>query len=560
MFMDYAFTIAGGDMPKPAVVPVGIDLGTTFSVIAHLDASGRPWTIMNAEGDPITPSVIFFDGDEIIVGKEAVKASVHDPDKIAEFMKREMGSSTYSKEIAGERYPPEVLQSYILKKLKHDAELKLGKVEQVVITVPAFFDEPRRKGTQDAGRVAGLEVLNIINEPTAAAIAFGVQEGFLSTRGESKKPEKILVYDLGGGTFDVTLMEIDGKSYTAIATDGDVYLGGIDWDRRIADYAVEQFRKKHGGSDPRESPQALQRLLREAEDVKRALSAREQTMFTFEHGGHSLRIPVSREKFEELTGDLLERTRFTVKNLLSEANLKWNEITRLLLVGGSSRMPMVQEMLETESGRAPDRSLSADEAVAHGAAIYAGLMLATAAGTAPQVKVKNVNSHNLGVLGIEKETGRPRAQVLIPRNTLLPATKVSRFQTAKPNQRSVVANIIEGGDASGNNATRIGKCVIHDLPKSLPAGTPVDVAFSYGEDGRLTVKARLPKQNIAATLVIERASGMTDANLASWGERLEKGGKGMKPEKPEKPEKDAKDSKQTGPKKKSHEPLNLDDD
>lgn len=495
---------------------VGIDLGTTFSVIAHLDATGRPATVMNAEGDAITPSVLFFDGDLVIVGKEAVKAAIHEPENAVAFMKREMGSQSFSRPVNGKKIPPEVLQSYVLKKLKADAEMRLGEVKPAVITVPAFFDDPRRKGTQDAGRIAGLDVLNVINEPTAAAIAFGVQEGFLNEKGESKRAERVLVYDLGGGTFDVTLMEIDGKSYRAIATDGDVYLGGVDWDHRIIDMAASAFMKKFGGKDPRKDPSTMTRWLHEAEDVKRALSAREQTNFACDFNDQKLRVPISRGQFEEMTADLLDRTRFTVTSLISEAGLSWDKITRLLLVGGSTRMPMVQQMLLKESGRPADRSLSADEAVAHGAAIYAGLLLDASQGEAPKVTVKNVNSHTMGVLGIEKETGRPRNRVIIDKNTELPVTKVSRFQTAKTGQRSVVANIIEGGDSAGNNATQIGKCTVQDLPPNLPAGTPVDVAFTYSDDGRLTVKARLPTLGKSAVLVIERASGLSDQQVKQW--------------------------------------------
>jgi molecular chaperone DnaK len=506
------------NMAKTAIKPVGIDLGTTFSVIAHLDSAGRPATILNAEGDIITPSVLFFDGDSVIVGKEAVKAAIHEPEHSVAFMKREMGSSVFSRVVNGKKYPPEVLQSYVLKKLKADAELKLGHVKPAVITVPAFFDDPRRKGTQDAGEIAGLEVLNVINEPTAAAIAYGVQEGFLNARGESERTERVLVYDLGGGTFDVTLMEIDGKSYKAIATDGDVYLGGVDWDHRIVDLATEVFLKKHGGKDPRKDPNAMTRWLHEAEEVKRALSAREHTNFTCDFNDKKLRVPIDREQFEELTADLLERTRFTVSSLISEAGLQASEITRLLLVGGSTRMPMVKQMLHEEFGKAPDQSLSADEAVAHGAAIYAGLLLASHQGAAPTVTVRNVNSHTLGVLGIERETGRPVNQVIIPRNTPLPVAKVSRFQTAKAGQRSVVANVIEGGDLSGNNATRIGKCTIKDLPPDLAAGTPVDVSFEYSDAGRLKVRARLPTLGIGAVLMIERASGLTEQQVKQWGD------------------------------------------
>jgi molecular chaperone DnaK len=504
-------------MSDPAV---GIDLGTTFSVIAHLDSTGRPWTIPNAEGDLLTPSVVFFDGSSAVVGKEAVKAAVAAPEDIAQFVKRDMGCQVYEKVIHGEHLPPEVIQSFILDKLRKDAALKLGEFRKVVITVPAFFNEPRRKATQDAGSLAGLEVLDIINEPTAAAIAYGVQQGFLTAKGEAKQKEKLLVYDLGGGTFDVTLMEMDGNHYDAIATAGDVYLGGIDWDERIVNHLADQFMKKNRAIDPRQNPAGLQRLLREAEDAKRTLSARDQTTITYEHGGDVIRMPLSRQQFEEMTADLLDRTRFTVTNLMQEAKLGWNDITRLLLVGGSTRMPMVQRMLEEVSGKKPDRSLSVDESVAHGAAIYAGLLLASEAGSRPTFQVRNVNSHNLGVLAVEKATGRNRNRVMIPRNTPLPVAHTAQFSTATKNQRTVAVNVVEGGDASGNDATKIGKCIVRDLPANLPAGTPIEVTFRYGQDGRLTVKAKLPRLEKEATSEIERSSGMTAEMLGNWNQRL----------------------------------------
>lgn len=502
-------------MNEPAV---GIDLGTTFSVIAHLDSAGRPWTIPNSEGDLITPSVIFFDGDSTVVGKEAMKAAAALPDDVAQFVKRDMGCAVYGKPIHGERLPPEVIQSFVLDKLRRDGTAKLGDFRKVVITVPAFFNEPRRKATQDAGSLAGLEVLDIINEPTAAAIAFGVQQGFLTAKGEAKQHEKIVVYDLGGGTFDVTLMEIDGSHYNAIATAGDVYLGGIDWDQRIADYIADQFMKKNRGIDPRQNPAGLQRLLREAEDAKRTLSARDQTTITFDLAGDTVRVPFTRQQFEEMTADLLDRTRFTVVNLMQDAGLKWEDITRLLLVGGSTRMPMVQRMLAEVSGKKPDQSLSADESVAHGAAIYAGLLVAS--GSRPAFTVRNVNSHDLGVLGIEPQTGRPRNQVMIARNTTLPASKTALFCTHRPNQSNVAVNVVEGGDASGNDSTPIGKCVVRDLPPGLPAETPVEVTFRYEQNGRLTVKARLPGLNKEAASVVERTSGMTPDTLRDWNRRL----------------------------------------
>ncbi|MCE9557244.1 MAG: Hsp70 family protein, partial [Planctomycetes bacterium] len=358
-------------LPGP---PVGIDLGTTFSVVATLDTQGRPRTIQNAEGDVTTPSVVMFDRDSVVVGKEAVKLASFEPEAIAAYAKRDIGATRFGKPIRGSHLPPEVVQSFVLRKLKADAELKIGPIRQAVITVPAYFNEPRRKATQDAGRLAGLEILDIINEPTAAALAYGVEREFLSPDGEVAAPETVLVYDLGGGTFDVTLMRLEGHDYTALATAGDVYLGGIDWDQRIVNYLATQFLTKHN-LDPRENPSALVRLLREAEDAKRALTAREDVIVTFDHEGHKLRTPLTRADFEQMTSALLERTRFTIRNVLREAKLEWKDVTRLLLVGGSSRMPQVHAMLRQESGLEPDRSLAADEAVAHGAAIYAGYLL-----------------------------------------------------------------------------------------------------------------------------------------------------------------------------------------
>jgi molecular chaperone DnaK len=502
---------------------VGIDLGTTFSLVAHLDLTGSPRSLVNSEGDLLTPSVVLFDQSSMVVGKEAVRAAPLEPDRVAEFAKRDMGSTHYSKSIAGKQFPPEVIQAMILEKLRKDAEAHLGPFKKVVITVPAFFNEPRRKATQDAGQLAGLEVIDIINEPTAAAIAFGYHAGFLAPGGESRQAERILVYDLGGGTFDVTIMEINGRHYNTRATAGDVYLGGIDWDRRLVDYFAEEFLKKHRGQDPRHDASAMQKMLREAEDAKRALSAREQTTATIEFRGDGLRIPVTRAQFEQLTADLLERSRLTVRAVLKDAGLKWSDLTRVLLVGGSSRMPMVARMLEEESGLKPDRSVSADEAVAHGAALYAGLLLSNARGAKPEMQVTNVSSHDLGVLATEKSTGRPRNVVLIPRNTALPAAHSKRFKTQKDGQQSIFIKVIEGGDSSGNNSTGIGTCTIRNLPATLPRGTPVDVTFTYQENGRLTVSAKVANLKGAAVLNLERTTGLTDKHLAAWGQQLQSG-------------------------------------
>lgn len=501
---------------------VGIDLGTTRSVIAYVAPDGRPLAIRNAEGDISTPSVVFFEPQSVIVGKEAIKAGKFEPDAVAQFVKRDVGRAVYSRSIRGERLPPEVLQALILRKLRADAERAIGEVRRVVVTVPAFFNEPRRKSTQDAGRLAGLEVADIINEPTAAAIAFGVQNGFLSDSGEARQRERILVYDLGGGTFDATLMDITGRNFHAIATVGDVQLGGIDWDQRIVDYVAEQFVRQYG-FDPRRDPVAAQTLLLEAEDAKHSLSVREEVTIHFQYDTARVRVPLTRDQFETMTADLLERTRFTVTNMLRETGLKWDEITRVLLVGGSTRMPMVPAMLERESRRPPDRSLSPDEAVAHGAALYASLLQAGDGTARPKMIVRNVSSHDLGVLGFEGSTRRRRRKVMIGRNTPLPATGRSTFLTQVANQPNVKVDVVEGGDASGQGATPIGKCVIDDLPPGLPTRSKIEVLFTYGANGRLTVKARLPDVNREATLTIERASGLSEPLLKTWEDRLKSG-------------------------------------
>lgn len=499
---------------------IGIDLGTTLSVIAYVDADGRPTTILNSEGDLTTPSAVLFEDSAIVVGKEAMKAAAFEPQRVADFPKRDMGSTNYCRRINGELIPPEVIQSLILEKLKADAELKLGPIRQAVITVPAFFNEPRRKATQDAGKLAGWDVLDLINEPTAAALAYGTQNGFLNQGGESHQRERILVYDLGGGTFDVTVMEIDGSSYRTLATAGDVLLGGLDWDRRIVNLVAEDYQRNGGPSDPRNDPAGLKRLLREAEDAKRALSVREKVTVSFEYAGCGTRVLLTRPHFEQITADLLQRTLFTARSTLRDAGLQWGDLTRLLLVGGSTRMPAVHAALESESGLKVDRQLSADEAVAHGAAIYAGMLASVRGGQKPRMTIENVNSHNLGVLGRDPATGRPRNGVIIPRNSPLPLTKGKRFRTARANQRSIVVKVLEGGDASGRNATLIGTCAIRDLEPGLPEGTSVDVYFRYETNGRLTVYARLPDLDREAVLTIERETGLTEANLAAWDQRL----------------------------------------
>lgn len=494
---------------------VGIDLGTTYSAVAHLDDTGRPITLVNGEGELLTPSLVLFDGDEIIVGKEALKALGTESELVAECAKRDIGRVAYRRPIGGHQFPPEVIEACILKKLKQDTERRLGKFKRCVITVPAFFDEVRRKATQDAGRIADLDVIDIINEPTSAAVAFGFRQGFLTPEGESTRDLRVLVYDLGGGTFDVTLMEIKGHDFVAVATDGDVELGGRDWDQRLVNHVAEQFKIEFG-VDPLDDPDQAARLWRDCEDAKRTLSARKKTAVTCDYRGFTKKVEFTRDMFKELTHDLLDRTQFTTRQLLKTTGMDWGSIDRILLVGGSSRMPMVREMLHQLSGKEPDDSVSADEAVAHGAALRAGLLMATEAGRDGQFRIKNINSHSLGILATSRKTGRKQNVTLIPRNTPLPAVSKRIFKTQKAGQKTVDVEIVEGESSSPDACTSIGKCIIDQLPPNLPALSPVEVFFHYAENGRLSVTVHLPGTDRQKKQEIQRPSGLTPEQMAAW--------------------------------------------
>jgi molecular chaperone DnaK len=494
---------------------VGIDLGTTYSAVAYIDDTGRPVTLVNAEGDLVTPSVVLFEGDQAVVGKEALKAIATEAEHVAQCAKRELGERTFHKLLQGRKFPPEALQAIVLNKLREDANRQIGDFRKVVITVPAYFDEVRRKATQDAGYMAGFEVLDIINEPTAAAIAHGFLKGFLNRKGEANAPRKLLVYDLGGGTFDVTVMEIRGHEFLALATDGDVQLGGQDWDMRLVDYVAEEFIRTHQ-LDPREDPNTAGRLWRECEDAKRTLSARQKVSISCDYKSQAVRVEITREKFEEITQDLLNRTQFTTKQTLQAAGLGWKDVDYVLLVGGSTRMPMVARMLRDLAGKEPDASVAVDEAVAHGAALHAAILLAEDRGEDPVVRIRNVNSHSLGVVATDTRTDRKRNAILIPRNTALPVTARRIFRTQKANQRSILVQIVEGESASPEDCSQIGKCVVRDLPPDLPAQTPIEVRFSYQENGRLTVHVSVANTHHELKHEITRDNSLTQQQLDAW--------------------------------------------
>ena len=503
-------------------IVVGIDLGTTNSAAAWVDPSGRTEMLRNSEGDLLTPSVVLFDEAEVIVGKEARRVAGIYPDRVAQWVKRDMGAPVYSRPIRGEFLPPEVIQACILRKMKADIAAAIGPAAKVVLTVPAYFDEPRRKATADAGEMAGLSLLDIVNEPTAAALGFGEVLGYLGPAGSLLGQINVMVYDLGGGTFDATLLRLAPGDVRTLATDGDVQLGGHDWDARLVDYAAAAFQQAHG-QDPRQDPAALNRLYEAAVEAKHTLSARGHAAMRVELAGIAMEVPVTREQFEEMTADLLERTAYTSRQLLAAAGLQWSDVARILLVGGSTRMPMVGPMLHRLTGIAPDRTVNPDEAVARGAALYAHYLLSAPerGGGGATFQVTNVNSHSLGVEGIDPATLRKINVILIPRNTPLPAQATERFATKSDAQRSIAIQVLEGESALPGECTAIGRTVIRDLPAGLPKQWPVEVTFAYGTNGRLSVRGVVPGTHREVTLELERDVGLSREGISRWKQAVD---------------------------------------
>ncbi len=501
--------------------PVGIDLGTTYSLVTYLDAMGRPTTVPNSWGDLLTPSAVFCDDDVIVVGKEAIKNAALAPDRYAECFKRDMGGMIFRRKVRDLNIPPEVLSAFVLERLKKDAEQRLGPIRKVVVTVPAFFDETRRKATQDAGRLAGLEVLDIINEPTAAALAYGYHCGLLNSQTQTaNRPQQVLVYDLGGGTFDVTILRIEGTRFRALATDGDVLLGGKDFDERLVNQLADKFLAAQG-VDPRSDPQDATQLWLDAQEAKHSLSERNKTVVCCFHAGIRMRIEVTRDEFHELTRDLLDRTEMTTSLVVKQAGLDWNQIDRILLVGGSSRMPMVRDMIRRISGMEPDCTQSPDEAVAHGAAIYAGMLMQK--DLSPEkltCELINVSSHSLGLVGMHKQTQEKTNVVLIPKNTPLPCRAVRNFRTARANQRSVCISVVEGESHRPEDCISLGECVVRELPAGLPQDTLIEVEYCYAANGRISVSARIPTIRQSARVEIKRDKASHLEDLDTWRKKL----------------------------------------
>lgn len=507
---------------------IGIDLGTTYSALAQLDNEGRPISIANADGKTTTPSVVLLgESGHVIVGPSPERISVENPDNVVEAIKRQMGSKTWHKVYQGKKLTPEFISALILKKLKQDAEQHIGAIANAVITVPYYFNDLRRKATQDSGRIAGLNVIDIINEPTAATLAYAWMRGELGRTDLARIEKTIMVYDLGGGTFDVTVVRYTPTHFRVLATDGDVMLGGIDWTNRIVEHVAEQFRRKYG-SDPLADPETRMVFTQECEAAKRELSAKAQVPVNLYFQGKTLTVAVTRGDFERMTADLLQRTRDTTELVLQQSGVEIGALDEVVLVGGSTHMPAVYDMLKGVTGRPPSRELNPDEAVAQGAAIHAAILEARETGGSSRmaqavikrlraVTATDVNSHSLGVEITDVQDRRLKSNhIMIPRNTPIPYTISQRFMTNVPNQQRIRVRLLQGEVPDITACTVIGDFQITNLPPNLPQGSPVELTYSYDSNGRIRAEARELTGNRQASAEIVRDGGVSDTGLDAF--------------------------------------------
>lgn len=479
---------------------IGIDLGTTNSVVAVMEG-GKPTVIANAEGSRTTPSIVGFSKTgERLVGQLAKRQAILNPDKTIASIKRHMGEN-YKVNIDGKDYTPQEISAMILRKLADDASAYLGeKVTSAVITVPAYFNDAQRQATKDAGKIAGLDVLRIVNEPTAAALAYGL---------EKEKSEKVLVFDLGGGTFDVSILEIGDGVHEVLSTSGDTHLGGDDFDQKVMDWICDEFKKLEG-IDLRNDKQAMQRIKEAAEKAKCELSSLMETNINLmfitadANGPKHLNMDLTRAKFEDLCRDLLNRCKTPVENALRDAGVTKNDINEVVLVGGSSRIPAVQQLVKEYTGKEPNQSVNPDEVVAVGAAIQAGVL----AGEVKDIVLLDVTPLTLGI-----ETLGGVMTPLVPRNTTIPVSKSQVFSTAENNQTAVDIHILQGERPMAKDNKSLGMFRLDGIPPAMRGLPQIEVTFDIDANGIVNVSAKDKATNKEQKITITNSSNLSEADI-----------------------------------------------
>ena len=479
---------------------IGIDLGTTNSVVAVMEG-GKPTVIANAEGSRTTPSIVGFSKTgEKLVGQLAKRQAILNPDKTIASIKRHMGED-YKVNIDGKDYTPQEISAMILRKLADDASNYLGeKVTSAVITVPAYFNDAQRQATKDAGKIAGLDVLRIVNEPTAAALAYGL---------EKDKSEKVLVFDLGGGTFDVSILEIGDGVHEVLSTSGDTHLGGDDFDQKVMDWICDEFQKQEG-IDLRGDKQAMQRVKEAAEKAKCELSSVMETNINLPfitadaNGPKHLDLSLTRAKFEDLSRDLLNRCKTPVERALSDAGISKNDINEVVLVGGSTRIPAVQQLVKEYTGKEPNQSVNPDEVVAVGAAVQAGVL----AGEVKDIVLLDVTPLTLGI-----ETLGGVMTPLVPRNTTIPVSKSQVFSTAENNQTAVDIHVLQGERPMSSDNKSLGMFRLDGIAPAMRGVPQIEVTFDIDANGIVNVSAKDKATNKEQKITITNSSNLSDADI-----------------------------------------------